>query len=275
MLTLRLILALIVTALQFAPHLTSSRSLINPQSAPKTVQVSLDVNADILIENSDRKRIGLDFKTRKLINEIPNARVIEHEDSSTFVLPYDKSGKPYTVMLGGKANPPGLANLSMTGPGFVVGARKLNLTPGDIEVVGILSDGTAVSLVKSRNGPTPQLFLTSQSDRTQPSYRFEVVSASLSRGKLMKVELDLAAGRLNFKSTEATTSSFGLNMRRTNPDGSRDSYSHADISFSRGNNYSVDFGKWDGKGDICFYEVITGNAPCTLLKNEAQANPPN
>jgi hypothetical protein len=100
MLAIRLIIALTVAAvLQLAPHLTSSLCLINSQSTPKTVQVSLDIDADMLIEDSTHQRIGVDFKTRKFVNEIPDARTIEREGSLTFVLPFDKSGKPYTVML--------------------------------------------------------------------------------------------------------------------------------------------------------------------------------
>jgi hypothetical protein len=273
---LRLSIAFAVAlALQLAPQLTSGLWRINSQSRPKTVQISLDVDADVLIEDSTHQRIGVDLKTRKFVNEIPDARTIEREGSLTFVLPFDKAGKPYMVKLTGNAHTPALANLSMTGPGFVVGARKLNLRPGDVEVVGVSSNGTAVSLVQSRDGPAPQLFLTSQSDRTQPSYRFEVAAASLSRGKTMTVGLDLAAGHLNFKSTEITKSSFSVNLRRTNPGGSRDTYSHADVSFSRDNNYRVDFGKWDGKSDVCFYEVMVRQPPCTALKNEAPANRPN
>jgi hypothetical protein len=68
--------------------------------------------------------------------------------------------------------------------------------------------------------------------------------------------------------------SFTINMRRTNPGGSRDTYSHADVSFSHDNNCRVDFGKWDGKSDVCFYEVIIRKPPCTALKNEAPANQP-
>jgi hypothetical protein len=91
----------------------------------------------------------------------------------------------------------------------------------------------------------------------------------------MTANLDLAAGHLNFKSTEPTKSSFSISMRRTNPGGSRDIYSHADISFGPDNNYGFDFSKWDGKSDVCFYEMMVRKPPCTALKNQAPANQPN
>jgi len=273
MLTLRLIIAFtLAAALYVAPCLTSSFCLINSQSPPKTVQVSLDVAADVLIEDSSHQRIGVDLKTRKLVNEIPDARTIEREGSLTFVLPFDKAGKPYTVMVMGQANTS--ANLSMTGPGFVVGARKLNLRPGEVEVVTISSNGTSVSIVQSQNGPTPQLFLTSQSDRSQPSYRFEVAASSLSRGQTMTVDLKLDAV-LNFKSTDPNKASLTIAMRRTNPNGTRDTYSNRNVSFEGGNSYTIDFRSWDGKGDISFCRRISSDeGRCTLLKNEAPARQP-
>jgi len=266
---------IVAASFNLAPF-TSSVSL-SPEAKPaKTVQISLDVDADVLIEDSNHQRIGVDSKTKTFVNEIAGARTIEREGSLTFVLPFDKSGKPYTVMLTGKANTSGAANLSMTGPGFVVGARNLNLTPGEIEIVTISSNGTAVSIVQSRNGPTPQLFLTSQSDRSKPSYRFEVVAGSLSRGQTMSVELNLNAGRLNLKSTDTRKGSLSITMRRTNPNGTRETFSHRDVSFDGGYSYAMDFGSWDGKRDISFCRSISPDeGRCSLLKNEAPANQPN
>jgi Holliday junction resolvase-like predicted endonuclease len=266
------IFGLIVAALfNLTPH-TSSLSIPPIAQPAKTVQISLDVDADVLIEDSTHQRIGVDLKTRKFVNEIAGARTIDREGSSTFVLPFDKSGTPYTVTVAGKSNTS--ANLSMTGPGFVVGARNLNLTSGEIEIVTISS--TAVSIVQSRNGPTPQVFLTSQSDRSKPSYRFEVIAGSLSRGQTMSVELNLNAGRLNLKSTDTRKGSLTITMRRTNPNGTRDTFSHRDVSFDGGYSYAMDFGSWDGKGDISFCRRISSDeGRCNLLKNEAPANQPN
>lgn len=267
------IFGLIVGASFNLAPLTSAAFQASTQPA-KTVQVSLDVDADVLIEDSTHQRIGVDFKLKKFVNEIPEARTIEREGNVTFVLPFDKSGKPYTVMIAGKANT--VANLSMTGPGFVVGARKLNLTPGEIEIVTISSNGTAVSTTQSQNGPTPQLFLTSQSDRSKPSYRFEVFAGSLSRGQTMSVELDLNAGWLKLKSTDNKKGSLTITMRRTNPNGARDTFSHRDVSFDGGYPYAMDFGRWDGKGDISFCRSISPDeGRCNLLKNEAPATQPN
>ncbi len=252
-----------------APEQTPAK----PQTVVKTVQISLDVEADVLIENSDGKRLGLDFKTRKFVSEIPEARVISRETSATYILPYDKSGKPYMVTVSGKSTSKVDADLSMTGPGFVVGFRTVPLQAGQLQKLSIASNGLHLSFTANQNGPTPQLFLTSQSGRDKPSYRFEVVSSLLEVGKTIMVDLDFAKGRLYFRTDAVKKDSFNVKMRRTNPGGTRDMFAHQNISFAKANSYAMDFGQWDGKGEVCFFEVCDSckDNQCTKLKNESSA----
>src|SRR6266849_3774691 len=147
------------------PVRTPVPNATTPQAAPRTVQILLDADADVLVENSDGKRIGLDFKSKKLVNEIPEARVISRETSATYVLPFDKSGKPYKVMVSGKSATKVNADLSMTGPGFVVGFRGVPLISGQVQTLSIASNGLQLSVTTNQDGPTPQIFITTQSGR--------------------------------------------------------------------------------------------------------------
>lgn len=234
------------------------------------MQISVDTEADILIENADGKRIGVDFTTRKFVNEIPDARSIDREASSTFILPLEKSGKPYRISVSGKPGSAPAAILSMTGPGFIVGFRSLRLSVGQIQKVSFSANGSDLSFTAHEKGATPQIYLTTQSGRDQPSYRFEITSPSLSAGKTLTVNLDRESGKLYFKADEEKKISFSVMMRRTNPGGARETYNHQDVSFSPGNAYALDFAKWDGKGDACFYERCAGcdEIKCAKLKNE-------
>jgi hypothetical protein len=242
-----------------------------PELVAKTVQIFLDADADVLVQSSDGKRTGLDFKTKKFVNEIPEARVIARESSTSYVLPYDKSGRPYTVMITGKSTTRVDANLSLTGPGFVVGFRGVPLLSGQVQTMNMASNGLSLSFTANQDGPTPQLFFTSQSGRGKPSYRFEVSSSLLATGKTITVDLDTEKGRLYFKSDNAKKDSFTVKIRRTNPGGIRDLYSHQDISFGNSNSYAMDFGNWDGKSEMCCYEVCAAckDGNCTKLKNES------
>jgi len=280
MFTTRFITGLIVGAALLSPNRSSplifSRTFQEPslnstiQSAPRTVQISVDTDANVLIENSDGKRIGMDFTTKSFVNEIPDARSIDRETSAMFVLPYGKSGKPYKIAVSGKPASAPAAILSMTGPGFIVGFRSLRLSVGQIQKVSISANGSELSFTAPESGATPQLYLTTQSGRDKPSYRFEIASPSLSIGQTITVNLDCENGKLYFKSDEAKKSSFSVMMRRTNPGGVRETYNHQGVSFGSANSYVMDFVQWDGKGEACFYDRCDGcrDRECTRLKNE-------
>jgi len=258
------------------PAQTKAQPAPSPEVLAKTVQIFLGADADVLVETSDGKRIGFDFKSKKFVNEILDARTIPRETSTTYVLPFDKSGKLYKVMVSGKSATKVNADLSMTGPGFVVGFRGVPLISSQVQTMSIASNGLQLSVTTNQDGPTPQIFITTQSGRDKPSYRFEVLSSLLSAGKTITVNLDIINGRLYFETGEVKKISFTVMMRRTNPGGTRDVYTHRDISFGKTNTYAMDFGQWDGKGDMCFYDWCDSceKRQCTKLKNESIAKEP-
>ena len=276
-----LLLVIVTTGFSFTDsstdHQEPARTPVpnaTPPAAPRTVQILLGADGDVLVENSDGKRTGLDFKSGKFVDEIPGARVISGETSTTYVLPFDKSGKPYKVSVSGKSAAKVDADLSMTGPGFVVGFRGLQLISGQVQKMSIAANGLQLSFTPNQDGPTPQLFLTAQSGRGKPSYRFEV-SSLLPAGKTITVNLATDKGCLYFKTDDVKKDSFTVKMRRTNPSGTRDLFAHQDISFSQTNSYAMDFGQWDGKSDVCFYSADDFNSAekkqCTRLRSDASS----
>jgi hypothetical protein len=253
------------------PVRTTPGTAAKPQTIPKTVQLSLNGDADLLLENAEGKRVGLDFKSGKFVNEI-NARVVARESSATFILPFDKSGQTYKLTVSGKSASKAVADLTMAGPGFLIGFKDMPLTSGQLQQLTMASNGLHLSFTANQDGPTPQLFLTTQSGRGNPSYRFEISSSLLRMGKTISVALDTGKGRLLFKTDDPTKQSFALKIRRTNPGGNRDAYAHNEISFASSNSYAMDFGAWDGKSEMCFFEVCEScqDSPCTKLKNESR-----
>ncbi len=265
---------MVAALLHLAPPV--SKTFGPPIQPQKTVQISIDVEADVIITDHAGKRLGFDRTLRRSVNEIPESRMIEREGATTFVLPYKSVGDLYVVAVYGNSPTVTPANISMAGPGFVVGVRALQLKIDEVQTVDLSPNGKSISLTTGHDGPVPQIFLTTQSERSKPSYRFEVGNSFLSRGKRIWIELNSATGELLLASNETRKTVFTINMRRTNPGGTRDLYTQHDISFGRDNSYSMDFGKWDGKGEIRFCEgVRLVNAPCTSLKNEAFSSRPN
>jgi len=276
----RFMTGLIVGAILLVPSMSSplifSRGCQAPsvtslnQANSRTVQISLDTDAEVLIENSDGKRFGFDFTTKKFVSEIPEAQSLDRETSTIFILPFDKTGKPYKIAVLGKPGSAPAASLSITGPGFIAGVRNLKLSISQIQRIVIGSDGSTISYLAGDDGPAPQLFITTQAGRDKPSFRFEVTSSFLSLGKTIRVNLDLAGGRLYFKSDDAKKTVFSLMMRRTNPGGVRETYFQPQVSFGRSADYALNFSQWDGKGEACFYETCANcdEKQCVKLKNE-------
>jgi hypothetical protein len=253
------------------PARATGQGAAGRETAAKTVQIFLNADADVLIEDSAGKRIGFDSKAGKSFNEIPEARAVAVEGSAAYVLPFDRTGKPYRVTVSGRSTSEADADLSMTGPGFVVGFRGLPLKSGRVQTLSVAADGSRLSFTADRDGPPPRLFLTLQAGAGKPSYRFEVVSSPLEAGRTITVNLDAAKGRLYFKTDGIKKDNFAVKMRRTNPDGTRDVYARRDVSFGKANSYAMDFGQWDGKAGVCFHEGCDGceSKQCTRLTNES------
>ena len=58
---------------------------------------------------------------------------------------------------------------------------------------------------------------------------------------------------LYFKDDDAKRDIYTVKMRQTNPDGTRFVFLRQDVQLGKMDNYMMDFGKWDGKADMCFY----------------------
>ena len=220
--------------------------------------------------------MGFDAKSRKFVNEIPEANFVTREGpSSLCVLPYDKSGRLYTMsVLGNSSSSTDTADLIMTGPGFVVGFKGLSVRLGTNYLMSAASDGHMLSFTANAGGRTPDLLLTTQSGRGKPSYRFEFSSLNLASGKSVTVKIDVDLGKLYFRDDDPAKNPYELRVRRTNPDGTRAVYVRHGISFGEIDNYEMDLSKWDGKGPMCFYvagdQSSSEKKPCVSLANQSE-----
>jgi hypothetical protein len=241
----------------------------DPKSLPLTVQISLSVEGDLLVTAPNGKSIGFDPRRNKAVNDIANARIINRENSSTYVLPFDNSGKPYVIVA--RARTAG-ADLTMTGPGFLVGFKGLPSSSTESSTFGIGSDGRLLSFTAGPEARTPELFITLQSGRGKPSYKFEISPPRLAPGRSVSVKVDPENGKFYFQDDDPAKGKYELLFRRTNAGGSRNTYLRRDISIGANDNYSMDFAGWDGKGDMCFYADENGsgfkNRQCVKLSNQ-------
>ena len=225
-----------------------------PKMTAKRLQVSLNAECDVLITNVQGKSIGFDPKKKQVLNEIPLAEIREAPPFPVYLLPADAVDKPYQIHLTGRPSSREIhADLMITGGGFVAGCKNLLLTAGKNLTMTVTSDGRRLSFTSGQDEQIPLLFTSTQSGRSNPSYSFEIGGVKLAAGKTMAVTLDMEKQRLYFKDNDVKRDNYTVKLRRTNPDGTRYLFLRPDIQLGKTDNYLMDFGKWDGKTDVCFY----------------------
>jgi hypothetical protein len=275
----------------FCPD-SSNRASLHHASRPaiaKKDQVSfaLDGEGEYLITDPGGKRIGYDFAKNRSVNEIPGAEVVPIEGGlgkngpPEYRLPRMASTQPYTINVAGKSIDHEVdADLDMEGAGFVVGFQDIMVDPGENLTMTISPNGRELSFTASQDGQTPNVFITIATGHKDPSYFFQIGGIKLSPGKTVTLKLDLEKQKLFFKDNDAKRDAYDVLVARVNPDGTRSFYEHHDLEIAKKtDNYEMDFGKWDGKGEMCFEDDDEGNGfgddPCVEEPNNKKpAKPP-
>jgi hypothetical protein len=276
----------------FCPDNSERASLhhASRSSAPtkkEQVGFALTGEGEYLITDPNGKRIGYDFAKSRFVNEIPDADVIPvmgglgKNVPAEYHLPRTSSTKPYTINVAGKSIDHEVdADLDMEGPGFFVGFQDLLVDPGENLTMTISPNGRELSFTASQDGETPTILITIATGHKDPSYFFEIGGIKLSPGKTFTMKLDLEKQKLFFKDNDAKRDAYDVLVARVNPDGTRNFYEHHDLEIAKKtDNYEMDFGKWDGKGEMCFEDDDEGNGfdddVCTEEPNDKKpAKPP-
>jgi hypothetical protein len=141
-----------------------------------------------------------------------------------------------------------------------VGFEDVLLDPGETMTMTISPNGRELSFTASQDGETPSIFITIATSHKEPSYFFGIGGIKLSPGKTVTVKLDLEKQKLFFKDNDPDRDPYDVEVQRTNPDGTENYYENYDMDMAKtSDNFEMDFGKWDGKGDMCFEEDDEGN----------------
>jgi len=264
---------------------SNNNHAIRGRAAKSEVEISLEGEGEMLITDSQGKRIGYDFEKNQTVNEIPGSSVKDfkgglHKDvPPSYELPYEVSGKPYTIRVSGNGLKKEVnADLHMDGPGFVVGFENILLDPGESLTMTISPNGRELSFTASSDGQTPNVFITSATGRGKPSYLFEIGGLKLSAGKTVTMKLDLEKEKLFFSDNDTKRDAYDVWIKRVNSNGTKNFYEHHDLKTAKkSDNYEMDFSKWDGKGEMCFKDDDEGNGfgddPCTEEPNDKSGKP--
>ena len=169
------------------------------------LQSSGPVHSHLLITDAAGRRLG--FIRRKLVNEIPGARVVHVlvDGPATW---RDRSEPQYEVPTGKRyhmvitADPANgrrvtsQQSVTVLEPGIVAAARKLAVAPGQRAKIDLSADGRTISFLRPSGLQQPELLLGSASPGSY-SYRWILTPRSPSVGKRVSASLDITGQKLS------------------------------------------------------------------------------
>jgi hypothetical protein len=230
-----------------------------------TVEFSLVGEGKLLIQLSDGRRVGYDFDVGKEVNEIDGVKRFHPRHGlgkdipPTYEIPIPSDNSLINVFISGKdADQEVDADLTMTGPGYMVGFEGISLDPDEMLMMKIRPDGHQMSFTASQDAETPSVFLAQDpEDDMSPSYIFEVGGAELEANRTMLFTLE--GDSLYITDDDGNEDQYDLSITRIDDVG--DNHFKKDNVAVGGNaNARIKFDQWDGnQGKLNFYADDEGD----------------
>lgn len=234
---------------------------------------------DMMIVDSNGKRLGYDPDEDFFFNEIPDgnsAMLIGGlgKDLPHYTLPYIETDEPYTIVFSGKhLDEESYLDFVFSAPGFTVGFDEIRLDPNEFLIATISHDGQQISFTASADGETPEVFYAFDADDdAAASYITIIEGIELTADTTLIYNFDFENGKLFFSDNDGNEDDFDIELIRINADGTEQEYQQNDLNIGKADKYEMDFGDWDGEGDMCFKDDEDGDGfsdePCDEEPNE-------
>ena len=237
--------------------------------AVRQMKISFSGAADLLITDPNKKQIGYDSKAKAEVNQIGGADVIytggdgpeDYNYSPTYALPYNPAAKtPYNIVITGTdLKKEEDADLSIEGPGFVIGFSDILLDPKEQLSVSVAPNGESLSFTASADGETPTVFITTEDGPNKPSYSFEVGGVSIDGGKTLTMTVDVEHSKVFFKDNDGNEDAYDVHIERTNADGTKIKFDSENMNQPGDDSFEVDFAKWDKDHQPCVEDDDDGD----------------
>jgi len=236
------------------------------QNEVEDVEFFLTGDGEMLLTDGNGDRIGYDPKTDTYYDEISDG--ISDDlvgglgiDLPHFTFPYEESENPYEIVFSGKyLDEESTLDFVFSAPGFTVGFSDLRLDPNETLTATISSDGQEISFTASKDGETPEVFYAfDPEDDADASYLTIIEGVELLGGKTLFYDFDFENGKLLFSDNDGNEDAYDIELVRVLADGTRQVYTQSDLDIGKTDSYQMDFGDWDGKGDMCFKDDEDGD----------------
>ncbi|MBA2735763.1 MAG: hypothetical protein H0U50_03135 [Pyrinomonadaceae bacterium] len=244
------------------------------QNDGETVEFAINGEATMLISNAAGKRIGYDPKSKMFYNEIPGAELETVKggmgvDMPHYMLPYTDDGKPYTITLSGDfLEEESNVDLAVSAPGFTIGFDGILLDPKEVVKTTVTLDGEQLSFTASADGETPEIYYAI--DTEDESYFCEIDGITLDPGGTFSADFDEETGKLQFKDNDKSDDKFDVDFTRITSKGVVQNYETNDLGSDGTDSFEMEFGEWDGDGEMQFKTDDEGNG---FEDDEEEAEP--
>jgi hypothetical protein len=226
---------------------------------------------DLLIVDSSGKRLGR--VGSKIVNEIPGADfrpvksgdLWKDDEEPVYFVPV---GVSFTITIdGSRLKKEQSANVLLIGPGYDIGVENITLEPGKKDTLVLAPDGTKLAYTPS-GSESPDIIVGLE--HTAADYAFEIKGFDLDAGGTINVSLEFAKGTLSVSTANSkATATYGLVVERIDDKGEA-IFEHDDIELDPGETIYINFGKWDGKGELSI--DIDEQSDGKIDKSETQTN---
>jgi hypothetical protein len=207
--------------------------------------------ADILFTDAQGHRFG--YVGNKLYTEIPGALVMRLPNSANGNLEiepiyYIPVGIQFSISLNaGGIKKQTINDVVMVGPGYDLALEGIKVNPGDTDTINFSPDGTRIAYTPS-DAEAPNISLGVQ--RQGADYEFNILGSDVDKGGTIVVNLDYNKGEMMLHTTGSKNpATFDLTIDRFD-NAVQDSYEHQGLSLNPTETVYIEFGKWDGKGDL-------------------------
>lgn len=224
------------------------------------------------------KRLGYD-ENNQFYDEITNGNFMFvigglGIDAPHFTLPYNPNGEDYTIEFSGRNlteqsvfdfvfSAPGVRGTGgqPDSPGFTVGFNDIFLDPGEILTATVSRDGSLISFTTSgTDTETPEVYYAyDPQNGDKPSYLMTIGGIELNENTTLTYDIDFEAGKLFISDDDGNEDNYDIELTRVNADGTENEYQQNDLNIGQADKYEMDFGDWDGKGDMCFKDDDDGD----------------
>lgn len=239
-----------------------TNSSVRPQENDyETADFFLTGEGEMLVTDGDGNRIGYDPKSDRFYEDIPNSNADLliggfGEDLPHFTVPYEDSDQIYKIVFSGKyldKNEENELDFVYSGPGFTVGFDGILLDQGETLEATISNDGQTITFKASSDAETPDVFYAFDPDEDDvASYYSMIEGVELNAGKSLKYDFDFENGKLFFTDDDGNEDAYDILLIRVNGDGTEQVYQQDDLDIGKADKYEMDFGDWDGEGQMCF-----------------------